>query len=183
MNIRLEPFTSADIDTLLSWIPSAAFLLQWAGSTYTYPLDASQILPYLHTAQGEHPSNLMFKAVEPETGQYVGHCELIRIDWRNQSARIGRILVGPQELRGQGLGEQIVRALLQIAFDELHLHRVDLGVYDFNRPAIACYEKVGFQMEGILRESHRHENEYWNACNMGILEWEWRERREKNHAD
>lgn len=183
MHIRLEPFTSADIDTLISWIPSAAFLLQWAGSTYTYPLGASQIFPYLHTAQGEHPPNLMFKVVEQELMRSVGHCELIRIDWRNQSARLGRILVGPQELRGQGLGEQIVRALLQIAFDELHLHRVDLGVFDFNRPAIACYEKVGFQMEGTFRESHRHENEYWNLCTMAMLEREWYERREKTYAD
>lgn len=183
MHIRLEPFTSADIDTLISWVPSAAFLLQWAGSTYRYPLDASQILRYLQTAQGEQPPNLMFKAVDQESGQYVGHCEFINIDWHNRSARMSRILVGPQELRGQGLGRQIVHALLQIAFDTLHLHRVDLGVFDFNRPAIACYKKVGFQMEGTLRESRRYENDYWNLCIMAMLEYEWRERRKETYAD
>lgn len=183
MNITLEPFTSADIDTLISWIPSAQFLLQWAGSTYTYPLDASQISRYLDSAQGEPPPNLMFKAVEQGTGQYVGHCELIRIDWRNKAARMSRILVGPQALRGQGLGGQIVQALLHVAFKELYLHRVDLGVFDFNHPAIACYERVGFQMEGILRESRRHEDEYWNLCIMSMLEHEWCERRKKTYAD
>ncbi|MDY0094462.1 MAG: GNAT family protein [Candidatus Vecturithrix sp.] len=176
MTITLEPFTSTDIDVLLSWIPSAAFLLQWAGSTYTYPLDVSQISRYLQTAQGEQPPNLMFKAVAQESGRYVGHCELITIDWRNRSARMSRILVGPQELRGQGLGGQIVRALLQIAFETLHLHRVDLGVFDFNQSAIACYKRVGLQTEGIMRESHRYENEHWNLCIMAMLEHEWRER-------
>ena len=29
--IRLEPFTEADVDRLIGWLPDAAFLIQWGG--------------------------------------------------------------------------------------------------------------------------------------------------------
>ena len=45
--------------------------------------------------------------------------------------------------------------ILKIAFDELQLHRVSLGVFDFNHSAIACYEKVGFVKEGLLRDARK----------------------------
>ena len=32
------------------------------------------------------------------------------------------------------------------------MHRVGLGVFDFNDSAIACYERAGFRREGVLRE-------------------------------
>ena len=68
----------------------------------------------------------------------------------------------------------MLRRLLQIGFDGLGLHRIDLVVFDFNRAAIKCYEGVGFVKEGHLRESRRIGNEYWSLYQMSILEHEWR---------
>ena len=51
----------------------------------------------------------------------------------------------------------------------MKLHRIDLGVYDFNKQAIKCYEKCGFQIEGLLKENIKFENEYWSTYNMSIL--------------
>ena len=41
-SIRLEPFTEADIDRLIGWVPSSAFLLQWAGAAFDFPLTPEQ---------------------------------------------------------------------------------------------------------------------------------------------
>ena len=59
--------------------------------------------------------------------------------------------------------------LVRIGFDEMKLHRIDLGVYDFNKRAIKCYENCGFQIEGLFRENIKFENEYWSTYNMSIL--------------
>ena len=46
----------------------------------------------------------------------------------------------------------MMKAVLHIAFDELKLHRVTLGVYDLiHRPFHT--RKIGFVKEGLLRES------------------------------
>lgn len=58
-------------------------------------------------------------------------------------------------------------------FGQLQLHRVSLGVFDFNLAAIACYEKAGFVKEGLLREARKVGNEFWNLWEMSILEREW----------
>ncbi|MBD3306469.1 GNAT family N-acetyltransferase, partial [candidate division KSB3 bacterium] len=173
MSIVLEPFTDADIDRLIGWIPSAEFLLQWAGPVFTYPLTRAQLRKHLAKTAGAEPATLMFKAVLPETATPVGHCELVNINRSHGFATVGRVLVGPPNLRGKGLGTQMMRALLSIAFDELALHRVDLVVFDFNTSAIRCYQRLGFQLEGVLREARRCEDAYWNLCVMSLLESEW----------
>ena len=109
-----------------------------------------------------------------DDGAVVGHCELLGIDTANRSAYLGRVLVGETERRNAGLGHQIVAAALAIAFEGLLLHRVALFVFDFNVAAIRCYEKAGFQREGVLRESRRFGEAYWSLCAMGILENAWR---------
>jgi RimJ/RimL family protein N-acetyltransferase len=171
--LRLEPFTEQDIPRLISWIPSARFLLQWAGTQFTYPLDEAQLLRYLIRSSETPPTLLIFKAVDADSEAVIGHCELMQIDRQHRCARAGRILVGAPDMRGKGLGGQLVRALLDVAFGELHLHRVELEVFDFNTSAMACYQKIGFQTEGVLREARKFGDEYWNLCLMSILETEW----------
>jgi RimJ/RimL family protein N-acetyltransferase len=107
-------------------------------------------------------------------GEVIGHVELGAIDRKHESARLGRVLVGPERLRGQEFGQAIVQAAVALAFGQLHLHRVELLVFDFNRAAIACYERVGFQHEGVLREARRSGDTYWNLCVMSMLQHEWR---------
>jgi RimJ/RimL family protein N-acetyltransferase len=80
--------------------------------------------------------------------------------------------------RGQGIGQLMIERVLNIAFEELKLHRVSLGVFSFNLSAIACYEKAGFVKEGLLREARKIDNEFWSLWEMSILENEWFEKKE-----
>lgn len=104
----------------------------------------------------------------------IGHISLGNVDRMNESARIGKVLIGQLESRGNGYGTQLMLAALTFAFEELNLHKVTLGVFDFNTAAIKCYEKVGFKKEGFLRDARKNGNEYWNLIEMGILESEWK---------
>jgi RimJ/RimL family protein N-acetyltransferase len=174
-SVRLESFSEADFDQLIAWSPSPEFLLQWAGPLFTFPLDRAQLEKYLAACQQEPPVTLAFRAMNEANGEVIGHAELSGIDRRNRSARLSRVLVGPEELRGQGFGQQVVEASLKVAFETLKLHRVDLFVFDFNRAAIGCYARVGFKHEGILRDARRHEEGYWSVFVMSILEHEGRE--------
>lgn len=68
----------------------------------------------------------------------------------------------------------MVRKIVEIGFEQLGLHRIELVVFDFNEAAIRCYEKCGFVKEGLLRDARRVGNEYWSLYIMSILESEWR---------
>lgn len=174
MAIELRYFEQSDFPLLIQWSGSPRFLLQWAGPSFQYPLTEEQLESYVEGANCEGSNLLVYKAVHQESKDIIGHISLGAIDHQNGSARIGRVLIGDQRYRGQKLGELMVREMLKIAFDDLKLHRVSLGVFDFNTSALACYEKVGFRQEGLLRDFRKFENEYWNLIEMSILEEEWR---------
>ncbi|MFB5689600.1 GNAT family N-acetyltransferase [Bacillus cereus] len=167
--IKLESFKKSDFKQLINWINSEEFLIQWSGNAFTFPLDEQQLEKYIESA-----NTLAFKVVDEENSDVIGHISLGQIDNINKSARIGKVLVGNTKMRGRSIGKHMMKAVLHIAFDELKLHRVTLGVYDFNTSAISCYEKIGFVKEGLLRESKRVGETYWNLWEMSMLEYEWK---------
>ncbi|WP_142343430.1 GNAT family N-acetyltransferase [Bacillus cereus] len=167
--IKLESFKKSDFKQLINWINSEEFLIQWSGNAFTFPLDEQQLEKYIESA-----NTLAFKVVDEETSDVIGHISLGQIDNINKSARIGKVLVGNTKMRGRSIGKHMMKAVLHIAFDELKLQRVTLGVYDFNTSAISCYEKIGFVKEGLLRESKRVGETYWNLWEMSMLEYEWK---------
>ena len=167
--IKLETFKKSDYKQLISWINSEEFLIQWSGNAFTFPLDEQQLEKYIESA-----NTFAFKVVDEETSDVIGHISLGQIDNINKSARIGKVLVGNTKMRGRSIGKHMMKAVLHIAFDKLKLHRVTLGVYDFNTSAISCYEKIGFVKEGLLRESKKVGETYWNLWEMSMLEYEWK---------
>jgi RimJ/RimL family protein N-acetyltransferase len=68
-----------------------------------------------------------------------------------------------------------LRAFLRICFDDLELHRAQLFDDEDNTDAIACYKKVRFRAEGLMREGTKVGSEYVSWYSMSILEDEWRE--------
>ncbi|RHW30920.1 N-acetyltransferase [Lysinibacillus yapensis] len=171
--IELKYFERSDFKKLISWINSPSFLQQWSGSAFEYPLTESQLEKYIENANNNLAETLVYKVIEQDSGDVIGHISLGRIDRKNKSARIGKVLVGEPYVRGKGIGKKMIREVLKIAFNDLQLHRVNLGVFDFNEPAITCYEKIGFKKEGLLRDSSKHGDEYWSQWEMSILENEW----------
>jgi RimJ/RimL family protein N-acetyltransferase len=63
--------------------------------------------------------------------------------------------------------------MTDLAFREYELHRISLGVIDFNMRGYRCYEKVDFIKEGTLRNSMKVRDSYWSSILMSILKDAW----------
>jgi len=174
MLIKLERFSYLEILQLISWIPNREFLLQWGGPSYNFRLMETQFLNETNMMLEKDPKRLMFSAKLIENYEAVGHIQLLDIDRVNMSARIGRVLVGEKKYKNKGIGLQMVNAILDIAFNKLELHRVDLHVCNFNKSEIACYKEAGFIIEGNLRECIKIDGQYWSVLTCSILEVEYR---------
>jgi RimJ/RimL family protein N-acetyltransferase len=168
--MKLRPLQPEDGETLLAWIASSDALFQWSGPwDFTWPLTREQLL---HDLEAASERRLVLAAVDEDQGEMVGHVMLTV--WRPHGfGLIGRVLVDPAR-RGAGLGTALMREVARFGFDELGLHRLQLAVYDFNTSAIACYEAVGFTIDGRLRDSARGSDGYWSAYVMGLLEDDYR---------
>ena len=140
--IKLCKFEETDISKLLEWIPDARFLLQWADPKYIFPLNKGQLMMELDGTKGYQPSHFMFKAIYVADKEAVGHVELMAIDYDKKTARLGRVIIGQNEMRGKGYGNQMIQAALTFGFEKLNLNEIDLGVFDFNSSAIRCLKRL-----------------------------------------
>ena len=181
MSIQLQTFEPQDFERLIPWIKDGDDIIQWAGPQFTFPLDTIQLEAYWRVSQQIPVIRKVYKAQEISSGRAVGHIELNNIDTRNRQAVVSRVLVDPAE-RGKGIAEAMMRQICAIGFDEMHMHRLSLNVYDFNLPAVACYKKVGFVVEGLQREIALSSKGFWNCYLMSMLEHEWQAARLVNKS-
>ena len=81
-----------------------------------------------------------------EDDRLIGSCQLHSIDRQSASAEL-QIRIGERDAWGRGYGTEAVRLLVEHAFGDLGLRRVELHVFATNHRAIRAYEKVGFEIE------------------------------------
>jgi [ribosomal protein S5]-alanine N-acetyltransferase len=109
-------------------------------------------------------------AVEYE-GRCIGGAGLrVNRDQHRAAFWIGLFVAG---LRGRGLGRQISRLILDWAFSDLGLHRVELEVLATNNRAIRCYLACGFRNEGVRREAELYEDGWQDFIEMAVLDSEY----------
>ncbi|HEX8358214.1 MAG TPA: GNAT family protein [Segetibacter sp.] len=174
--IKLEYFNREDFRQLIDWMSSEHLITNWAGSLFKFPLTEESLDWYVEdTNDMEHSDAFIYKAVSTTTGKTIGHISLGSVSEKNRSARISRVLIGNTSERGKGYCKGMINAILKIGFEDLKLHRISLGVYDFNTSAIRCYEKCGLVKEGLMRDVLKFDDStYWSLYEMSILEDEWR---------
>jgi len=79
---------------------------------------------------------------------FLGHVMLHTVAWRHKRAEIGYWLV--PAARGHGVGHTAVSLLVEWAFEELDLDRIEITTTPENAPARALAESLGFTQEGVL---------------------------------
>jgi RimJ/RimL family protein N-acetyltransferase len=101
-------------------------------------------------------------------GKVIGWCDVLPRS-RPVHAHIGVLGVALlPEFRRQALGGRLMRQTLDAA-RAFGLHRVELTVREDNKSAIALYKKIGFEIEGLLRDAIRVDDAYENVVLMGLL--------------
>ena len=175
MAVQLARFGESDFDQLITWISSEDLMTNWSGSLFKFPLTKDSLSWYIQDSnESASPEVYIYKVLDAESGKCIGHISLGGISKKNNCARITRVLIGDADAKGKGYCADMIREILRIGFEELNLHRISLGVYDTNDPAIKCYERAGMVREGIQRDVLYHEGKYWSILEMSMLKHEWK---------
>jgi RimJ/RimL family protein N-acetyltransferase len=122
--------------------------------------------------RAESATDVALGIVSRADDRLVGVTGLHQFDPRARHACFG-ISVGDKAAWGKGYGSEATRLLLAHAFETLNLNRVWLEVYEYNHRGIHVYEKLGFRLEGRLRQHTFRAGRYWDTLVMGILREEW----------
>jgi len=103
---------------------------------------------------------------------FIGTAKLDGISLQTRSAWDG-IMIGDRRYHGRGLAPQVYRVLLAHAFETLGLRRVSGGCNEKNIPMVRTFQRVGYTLEGRLRQADCIDGEYSDHLYFGILREEF----------
>ena len=114
-----------------------------------------------------------FIVFDKRSGQYAGSTRFYDIQLNNQSLQLGYTWYG-KAFQGTGLNKHCKLLLLQLAFDEFNLLRVEFRADNNNAKSIAAMKSIGCTEEGVLR-SHvaTSTGARRNSIILSILKEEW----------
>ena len=164
----LRPVDKDDAPELATWINDpevTRFLLMYR------PLAVGQEEEFLKRMHASE-TDLILGIVTRAEDQFIGVLGLHQMDQRSRHAQLG-ITIGDKNYWGKGHGTEAVRLVVDHAFQTLNFNRVWLRVVEFNARAIRSYEKVGFRVEGRLRQQMFRDGRYWDEIVMAILREDW----------
>lgn len=167
--IQLEKFTEIDFERLLSWVDNEEMLVQFSGPIFKFPLTNEQLQKYI-----TDENCIPFKVINIESAEVIGHSEIYKSE--NNMAKLCRIIIGNKKLRGKGIGKIIVNELVEYCFNNLNVEKVELNVYDWNKSAIKCYEKSGFEINPNKISQITVNGEIWISLNMLLEKNKWKNR-------
>ena len=176
--VQLVPVTREDVARVASWLEDPDVCESWFGR-YTYgdpahlgyePLEMidateDQWNEVFHDPHHE-PHRDIF-SIYTMSGEHVGEGQL-SIDEPLGDAQLS-VLIGRKDLWNHGYGTAATLAMLEHIFDHLGLYRAWVDVPEYNAPARAMFEHLGFQHEGTLRKSRPHHGARFDSVIMGML--------------
>ena len=166
--VYLRLMEEKDVSYKVEWINNPEFRHTL---NFDYPLSEISTKKWLHNVAG-NPTRKDFIVCDIETDKPIGYGGLIGIDYKNGKAE-SYMGIGDQSYQGKGIGYEIRKILLDYAFVELNMNKIYAYVWKENSPMITLNEKVGFQIEGLLRQDILSHGEKRDRYIMGILKEEY----------
>ena len=164
--VGLRALEPGDAETMWSWYQDHEFSVLDGN---IYPSSLESIREFMRSLPSPAFADVSL-GIENEQGSLIGIVRLKRVNAENRTADFGIAIERGHWNRGYGT--DATRTILRFAFEEMNLHRVQLGVLEYNTRAIRCYEKCGFIEEGRQRRSKFRDGRYWDNIMMAILDRE-----------
>lgn len=150
-----------NLEELKLWMP-------WA--TDDYSIDSAR--DFVKTNLIEFAEDNTSAAAVALNEKIVGTIGLHHLNPVNKSAQIGYWL--DRQAQGKGIITKCCRVLINYAFGDLNLNRIQINCNVENVKSRAVAERLGFQLEGIHRQVELLNNKLCNLAVYAMLAEDWR---------
>ena len=170
--LELRPLREADIATLFEIHSDPKAMRYWDGSAWKNDERGRAMVAKDLALANRDYLRLGIELVD--SGKLLGTCALWGIDEQSRRAELGYIL-GSQDW-GQGYMQEALSALLNYAFTELNLNRIEAFTDSRNERSKRLLERLKFLQEGLLRERCVVDGEISDDAVYGLLQREWHQK-------
>jgi RimJ/RimL family protein N-acetyltransferase len=168
--LRLRPLHDGDAEALFTVFSDPLVMRYWSTEAWTSFDQAHQLIAadQVGLATGEHLRLGLFRR---EDGALLGTCSLFKIDRGCRRAEIGYALASAAWR--QGYMHETLKCVVDYAFNELDLNRIEADIDPRNRNSARSLERLGFIQEGLLRERWMVGLEVSDSALYGLLRRDW----------
>lgn len=169
----LRNFELTDLDAVMSYYnePDVQRYLDWKVRDKG---ECRQALDIMHTQVSlQRPGDTLSRAiVRKDNNVLIGQ---VSLRWADATAGQGelRFAMHPK-FRGRGYATEAVKAMLDLAFDHFHIHRVFARLDARNNRSVKLMHRIGMRLEAHYREHALFQGEWDEELHFAILDREWR---------
>lgn len=99
--------------------------------------------------------------------EFMGQIQVFDYNPRNKSAEIGYYLL--PEYRGKGTMEKALTLFVRAVFENTGLNKLTAQTAEFNDCSVKLLKKLGFSLDGTLREHHEKDGKLYSDLIFSIL--------------
>ena len=182
-NIDLTDFPSLETDRLIlrEIVPTDAedlfrifsdieVMQYWSCRPYTSVAQAHRLIEEM--AEARHLGvSLQWAITLRGDERLIGKCGYN--EWRKQHRRGDLSYIVAREHWGRRIVSEALHAVLDYGFGHLNLHSVEAGVTPGNEASTRMLERLGFRLEGHLRESFWADGMFVDSLIYSLLRRDW----------
>lgn len=180
----LRPFRRRDVTSVHraveASLPELAQWLPWAAQNYSRTVTHNFIRDSISSWNDNKAFDFAIRRHD-DPDRHIGN---VSVWWVSRVNRVGEIgyWVRSDET-SRGIGTEVTARALEIGFREMGLHRLTLRIAVGNRPSERIAEKLGFRLEGTLRDEVRVGNRWIDHTIWGLLDREWLVERDRYQTE
>jgi RimJ/RimL family protein N-acetyltransferase len=171
--LNLRPLGETDVPALLSYhsLPEVHRYLPME------PMDVDDVMHRLRHGHWsgstlEKEGEVLCLGVELiATGELIGDTMLRWVSARDQCGEIGYVIHPAHG--GHGYATEAARAILQLAFDALGLHRMIARIDARNMASLQLAQRLGMRREAHLISNHWQRDRWADEVDFALLHEEW----------
>ena len=168
--LTLRPLSGSDAEALYAMFSDPAVMKYWSTAAWT-TLEPARELIVEDTEALRTGRHLRLGIQTRADHRLIGTCSLFSFNHQCKRAEIGYCLA--RSAWKSGFMHEALCALIDYAFDDLGLHRIEADTDPRNLSSVKFLERLGFVKEGHLRERWIVEGQVSDSSLYGLLRHEW----------
>lgn len=164
--LRLRQLQVADIGDLFAIFSDEQTMRYWSHAPFKEKAEAETYLRNINAGR-VNGTHLQWGIALRETDKIIGTTTLFSLNPKYRRAEIGYALASAYW--AFGFGREALVAVLSHAFDTLGYLRIEADVDPRNLASSRLVEKLGFKLEGRLRERWHVDDEIQDSAIYGLL--------------
>lgn len=170
--LKLRALTLEDAKVSWTWRNKEEIINLYSGHPFpvSYELEKAW---YEKVIMSNFPTTVFGVELEYNgTKELIGITTLTGINMLNRTCDFS-ILIGEDKHRGKGYSKKATIDTLLFGFNEIGLNKISLKVRVGNEIALGLYKKIGFEVEGVLKQNVFRGNKFHDEIVMAVFKEEF----------